>query len=64
MRNHWLDEWESEQEKQDEEFNERAAIMQYDADMTKHDAEIKAMQLLKEKYPDLILFEFKEFNHV
>ena len=60
MRSHWLDEWENEQEKQDEEFNERAAIMQYDGDMSKSDAEIKALKLLKEKYPDLIQLEFKE----
>ena len=60
MRNHWLDEWESEQEKQDEEFNERAAIMQYDGNMNKSIAELKAMELLKVKYPDLVKIDFKE----
>ena len=59
MRNHWLDEWESEQEKQDEEFNERAAIMQYDGNMNKSIAELKAMELLKAKYPDLVKIDFK-----
>ena len=39
MRPHWLDEWESEQEKQDEEFKERAAIMEYDAGMSRPIAE-------------------------
>ena len=57
MRNHWLDEWESEQEKHDEEFNERAAIMQYEADMTREEAEKKAMKIVKEKYPNLIPFK-------
>ena len=57
MRNHWLDEWESEQEKQDEEFNERAAIMQYEADMTREEAEKNAMKIVKEKYPNLIPFK-------
>ena len=37
MRSHWLDEWEDKQENKDEEFNERAAIMQYDAGMSKED---------------------------
>lgn len=60
MRNHWLDEWENEQEKQDEEFNERAAIMQYEAGMNKSIAELKAMELLKAKYPDLVKIDFKE----
>ena len=57
MRSHWLDDWEDEQEKQDEEFNERAAIMQYEADMTREEAEKKAMKIVKEKYPDLIPFK-------
>jgi hypothetical protein len=60
MRSHWLDEWENEQEKQDEEFNERAAIMQYEAGMNKSIAELKAMELLKAKYPDLVKIDFKE----
>ena len=51
MRSHWLDKWENEQEKQDEEFNERVAIMEYDGNMTRQDAEILAMKLLAEKYP-------------
>ena len=41
----------------DEEFNERAAIMQYDADMSKEESERKALQILKKKYPDLIPFK-------
>ena len=57
MRSHWLDDWEDEQEKQDEEFNERAAIMQYEADMTREEAEKKAMKIVKEKYPNLIPFK-------
>ena len=57
MRSHWLDEWEDEQENKDEEFNERAAIMQYDADMSKEESERKALQILKKKYPDLIPFK-------
>jgi len=57
MRNHWLDEWENEQEDKDEEFNERAAIMQYDADMSREESERKALQILKKKYPDLTLFK-------
>lgn len=58
MRSHWLDKWESEQEKQDEDFNERAAIMQYEAGMNKSIAELKAMELLKAKYPDLEKIDF------
>lgn len=46
MRSHWLDKWESEQEDKYEEFNERAAIMQYDADMSKQDAEKQAMKIM------------------
>ena len=60
MRSHWLDEWENEQENKDEEFNERAAIMQYEAGMNKSIAELKAMELLKAKYPDLVKIDFKE----
>ncbi len=60
MRNHWLDEWENEQENKDEDFNERAAIMQYDAGMSKEDAEKQAMEIVKKKYPDLTLPIFKE----
>jgi hypothetical protein len=57
MRSHWLDDWENEQENKDEEFNERAAIMQYEADMTREEAEKKAMKIVKEKYPNLIPFK-------
>lgn len=53
MRSHWLDDWENEQENKDEEFNERAAIMQYDADMSKEDAEKLAMKIVEKKYPNL-----------
>lgn len=60
MRSHWLDEWEDKQENKDEEFNERAAIMQYEAGMSKSIAELKAMELLKAKYPDLVKIDFKE----
>lgn len=56
MRNHWLDEWEAQQENHEEEFNERAAIMQYEADMTREEAEKKALQILKEKYSDSTAF--------
>ena len=54
MRNHWLDEWEAQQENHEEEFNERAAIMQYEADMSKQDAEKQAMKIIEKKYPNLI----------
>ena len=57
MRNHWLDEWEAQQENHEEEFNELAAIMQYEADMTREEAEKKAMKIVKEKYPNLIPFK-------
>lgn len=57
MRNHWLDDWETQQEKFEAEFNERAAIMEYDAGMSKSDAETKALKLLKVKYPVLIQLE-------
>lgn len=60
MRSHWLDKWENEQEKQDEEFNERVAIMEYDGNMTRQDAEILAMKLLAEKYPLQFQITFKE----
>ena len=60
MRSHWLDKWENEQEKQDEEFNERVAIMEYDGNMTRQDAEILAMKLLAEKYPLQFKITFKE----
>ena len=52
MHNHWLDEWESEQEKQD------------DGKMSKSDAELKALQLMKKKSPELFQVEFKELNNV
>jgi len=57
MKAHWLDKWEAQQENHEEEFNERAAIMQYEADMTREEAEKKAMKIVKEKYPDLIPFK-------
>lgn len=57
MKAHWLDKWEAQQENHEEEFNERAAIMQYEADMTREEAEKKAMKIVKEKYPNLILFK-------
>lgn len=60
MRSHWLDKWEDEQEKQDEEFNERVAIMEYDGNMTRQDAEILAMKMLAEKYPFQLQILFKE----
>lgn len=37
----------------EEEFNERAAIMQYEADMSKQDAEKQAMKDMK-KYPSFL----------
>lgn len=55
MRAHWLDEWESEQGKEDEEFNERAAIMEYDGKLTRDAAEKAAKEIVKQKYPDSIL---------
>ena len=57
MKAHWLDKWEAQQENHEEEFNERAAIMQYEADMTREEAEKKAMKIVKKKYPDLIPFK-------
>lgn len=60
MKAHWLDKWEAQQENHEEEFNERAAIMQYEAGMNKSIAELKAMELLKAKYPDLEKIDFKE----
>lgn len=56
MKAHWLDKWEAQQENHEEEFNERAAIMQYDAGMTREEAEKKALHILKEKYPDSTAF--------
>ena len=55
MRAHWLDEWESKQEKEDEEFNERAAIMEYDGKLTRDNAEKAAKEIIKQKYPDSIV---------
>ena len=60
MRNHWLDKWENEQDDKDEDFNERAAIMQYEAGMTKEDAEKLAMKIVNKKYSNLTLPLFKE----
>ncbi len=60
MRSHWLDEWENEQENKDEDFNERAAIMQYDADMSREEAEKLALKIVEKKYPDISLPLFKE----
>lgn len=57
MKANWLDKWEAQQENHEEEFNERAAIMQYEADMTREEAEKKAMKIVKKKYPDLIPFK-------
>lgn len=34
--------------------------MQYEAGMTKTVAELKAMELLKAKYPDLVKIDFKD----
>ncbi len=60
MRNHWLDKWENEQDDKDEDFNERAAIMQFEAGMSKEDAEKLAMKIVNKKYPDSTLPLFKE----
>lgn len=60
MRNHWLDKWENEQENKDEDFNERAAIMQFESGMSKEDAEKMALKIVNKKYPDSTLPLLKE----
>lgn len=47
-------------EDQREEYEERAAIMQYDGKMTRELAEANAMICLLKKYPDVL----RENNHL
>ena len=49
-KQHWLDKWEKEQDSKYEEYMERCAILEYDANMTRKEAEIKALEMLIEKY--------------
>lgn len=49
MKTHWLEEWENEQDDKIEELEERAAILEYDGNMTRQDAEKKTLEQSKEK---------------
>ncbi len=46
----WLDKWEKEQDSKYEEYMERCAILEYDANMNRKEAEIKALEMLIKKY--------------
>lgn len=50
---HWFDKWEKEQDDKYEEYIERCAILEYDANMTRKEAEIKALDILIKKYKEL-----------
>ena len=54
MRSHWLDEWESQLDDEVENFNERAAIMEFDGGMDRLEAEQKALAILREKHPEFM----------
>ena len=49
MKNHWLEQWENEQDDKIEELEERSAIMEYDGNMTRQDAETKALEQSEKK---------------
>ena len=49
-KQHWLDKWEKEQDSKYDEYIERCAILEYDANMTRKEAEIKALEMLIKKY--------------
>ena len=53
-KQHWLDKWEKERDEKYEEYIERCAILEYDAYMTRKDAEIKALDMLIKKYKELL----------
>ena len=53
-KQHWLDKWEKEQDSKYEEYNERCAILEYDAYMTRKEAEIKALDMLIKKYKEFL----------
>ena len=53
-KQYWLDKWEKEKDDKYEEYIERCAILEYDANMTRKEAEIKALKMLIEKYKELI----------
>ena len=57
MRTNWLDKWENEQDNKNEDFNERAAIMQYDGNMTKEKAEELAFEIIEKKHSDFSIYE-------
>lgn len=54
MRSHWLDEWESQLDDEVENFNERAAIMEFDGGIDRLEAEQKALAILREKHPEFM----------
>lgn len=54
MRNHWLDEWESQLDDEVENFTERAAIMEFDGGIDRLEAEQKALAILREKHPEFM----------
>lgn len=49
MKSHWLEQWENEQDDKIEALEERCAIMEYDGNMSRQDAEIKALEQSKEQ---------------
>ena len=53
-KQHWLDKWEKEQDDKYEEYIERCAILEYDGGMTRKQAEIKALEMLIEKYKEFL----------
>lgn len=53
MKNHWLEKWENEQDEKIEEIEERIAIMEYDGGLTRHDAENRVRQKLKNENKDV-----------
>ncbi len=52
-KQYWLDKWKKEKDDKYEEYIERCAILEYDANMTRKEAEIKALDILIKKYKEL-----------
>ena len=52
-KQYWLDKWEKEKDDKYEEYIERCAILEYDGNMTRKEAEIKALDILIKKYKEL-----------
>lgn len=47
MKSHWLEKWEIEQDEKTEDIEERLAIMEYDGNMSRQDAEKKILEYIE-----------------